>query len=105
VAAYVSLVVGRWRAARLLAALALTPAVIFFGADLAASDGVYLLSRITERLVDAVPVLALVAFHRQAVPVKPRPWLVALPIGVTLLTVVLLLTSRCSPSSPSCCAS
>jgi hypothetical protein len=91
VAAYISLLAGWWRAARSLAILALTPAVIFFGADLAAANGAYLLSRIVKLLVDVVLVLALVAFHRQAVPVKPRPWLVALPVGVILLTVVLLL--------------
>ncbi|MFJ8916545.1 hypothetical protein [Amycolatopsis sp. NPDC102389] len=92
VAAYLSLVTGRWRAARLLAALALAQAVVFFGVDLVTVEGAYGLSRTTGLLLDAVPVLALAAFHRQAPPVKARPWLIALPAGVALLTVSLLLT-------------
>lgn len=92
VAAYLCLVTGRWRAARLFAALALARAVFYFGVDLAAVEGAYGLSRTVGLLLDALPVVALVAFHRQAPAVKARPWLVALPVGVALLTVALLLT-------------
>ncbi|WP_152610989.1 hypothetical protein [Amycolatopsis sp. MJM2582] len=92
VAAYLCLVTGRWRVARLLAALALVRAVVFFGVDLAAVEGAFGLSWTIGLLLDALPVLALVAFHRQAPPVKTRPWLVALAVGVALLTVALLLT-------------
>ncbi|QXV55757.1 hypothetical protein [Amycolatopsis sp. TNS106] len=98
VAAYLSLVTGRWRSARLLAVLALAPSVVFFAVDFATVEGAYGLSRVTGLLVDAVPVLALAAFHRQASPVKARPWLIALPVGVSLLTIALLLTSFTAPA-------
>ncbi|MGY6651476.1 hypothetical protein ACXIZN_04860 [Amycolatopsis sp. TRM77291] len=98
VAAYLSLVTGRWRSARLLAALALAQSVVFFAVDFATVDGAYGLARVTGLLVDAMPVLALAAFHRPASPVKARPWLIALPVGVSLLTIALLLTSFTAPA-------
>lgn len=92
VAAYLALVLGRSHQARQFAGLSLLVVAISAGVDLAVTDGAYLISRSVGLLVVAVPVLALVAFHEQAPPVRPRPWLVALPVGTALVTVVLLLT-------------
>lgn len=92
VAAYVALVIGHRRAARQFAGLSLLPTVITTAVDLAATGGAYLASHTVELLMTAVPVLALSAFHRDAPPVRSRPWLVALPVGVALVTGVLLLT-------------
>lgn len=92
VAAYLTLVFGRWHQARQFAGLSLVVVAISAGVDLAATGGAYPLSRGVGLLVVAVPVLALVAFHEQAPPVRPRPWLVALPVGTVLVTVVLLVT-------------
>ena len=36
-------------------------------------------------LVDLAPVLAMTAFHRDAPPTAPRPWLLALPVGYVLV--------------------
>jgi hypothetical protein len=92
VAAYLALVSGYRRAARLLAALSLAPAVIGLGVDLATTGVDYLASRMVELAVAALPVLALAAFHREAPPIRPRAWLVALPVGAVLVTSVLLVT-------------
>ncbi|AIG74576.1 Hypothetical protein AJAP_08355 [Amycolatopsis japonica] len=92
VAAYLCLVTGRRRAARWLAVTALAQASVFFGVDLVAVEGAYGLSGTVGLLLEALPVVALVAFHRQAPPVKARPWLVALLAGVGLLTVAMSVT-------------
>jgi hypothetical protein len=92
VAAYLALVLGHWHAARTLAVLSLLPAVISYCVDLVASDGVFVVSRTVDLLVTAAPLLAMAAFHREAAPVRPRPWLVALPVGVGAVAVVVALT-------------
>jgi hypothetical protein len=92
VAAYLALVGGHLRAARLVAALSLAPAVISVGMEVAITGTDYLASRVVELAVAAMPVLALAAFHREAAPVRPRPWLIALPIGAVVVTSVLLAT-------------
>lgn len=92
VAAYLALVLGRWPQARQFAGLSLLIVAISAVVDLVVTDGAYLISHGVGLLVVAVPVLALVAFHDQAPPVRPRPWLVALPVGTVLVTVVLLAT-------------
>jgi hypothetical protein len=90
-AAYVSLVAGWWRTAKGLAVLAFAPAVVFFVSDLAAADGAYLLSRLAQLLVDMLLLVAMTAFHREAVPVKPRPWFIALPVSAIIFTGLQLL--------------
>jgi hypothetical protein len=94
VVAYLAVLDGHWRVARLFAGLSLLPTAIAIAADLVATGGAYLASRCVWLLVAAVPVLALAAFHRDAVPVRPRPWLIALPAGVGVVSLVLLLTQR-----------
>ena len=98
VVAYLALLDGHPRVARLCAGLSLLPTVIAAAVDLVATGGAYLASRFVWLVVAAVPVLALAAFHRDAEPVRPRPWLVALPAGVVVVSLVLLLTQRPGPS-------
>ncbi len=92
VAAYLALVLGYRRQARGLAGASLVVFVTTTGIDLAATGGAHLVSHTAGLLVAAVPVIALAAFHQQAPPVQPRPWLIALPVGTVLVTFVLLLT-------------
>lgn len=92
VAAYLALVGGYWRAARLLAVLSLVPALINVGVGVATTGADHLATRAVELAVVAMPVLALAAFHREAPPIRPRAWLIALPVGAVLVTAVLLVT-------------
>jgi hypothetical protein len=86
--AYVGLLLGHRRAAQLLAALAVLPdgaAAISATTDLAAGTAPLLLMIWAHLLVEALLVLALVAFHQDAPPVRRRPWLVALVVGIAVL--------------------
>ncbi len=86
VVTFVTLALGHYRTARILAALAIIP-------DLVA----LLQSRLTGVmpapfgswalwvLLSVTPVLAMAAFHRDAPPVPARPWLLALPAGCLLV--------------------
>jgi hypothetical protein len=86
IAVFVALAVGHYRTGRVLAALALVP-------NLAA----LLQAQITGImpapfgswpfwvLFDLAPVLAMTAFHRDALPIARRPWLLALPVGYLLV--------------------
>jgi hypothetical protein len=95
VAAYLALVLGNWRSARMLAGLSLLFSVITAAEALITGGGAYLGSRVAELLVTALSVMAAsAAFHRDAEPVRSRPWLMALPVGAVLVTVVLLLTQH-----------
>jgi hypothetical protein len=79
VVAYIALVLGYYRTARVSALLAIGP------------DLVYLLHYpgwwTWWTLFDLVPVLAMVAFHADAPPVTRRGWLLALPVGFVLVAV------------------
>lgn len=82
--AYLALVQGHRRAAGILSAGALAPTMAASAVSLAADPGAYPLSAVAWLLFAALPVVALAAFHQEAPPVAPRPWLVALPAGVVL---------------------
>ncbi|MEV0608751.1 hypothetical protein AB0I61_20505 [Polymorphospora rubra] len=88
--AYLALVHGHHRAARVLALVALAPVLIGTVVDVSADGGAFALSRSYWLLFDALPVLALAAFHGGAPPVRSRPWLVALPVGAVAALAVLL---------------
>ncbi|MEV0731535.1 hypothetical protein [Polymorphospora sp. NPDC050346] len=88
--AYLALVHGQHRAARVLALVALAPVLIGTVVDVSADGGAFALSRSYWLLFDALPVLALAAFHGGAAPVRSRPWLVALPVGAVAALAVLL---------------
>ncbi|MEV7228000.1 hypothetical protein AB0M79_13405 [Polymorphospora sp. NPDC051019] len=88
--AYLALVHGQHRTARVLALVALAPVLIGTVVDVSADGGAFALSRSYWLLFDALPVLALAAFHGGAPPVRSRPWLVALPAGTAVVLAVSL---------------
>ncbi len=91
VPAYLCLVYGRRKAAWVLGLLALVPGVANFAVLAVELGGAFVsLSSVYQLLFAAVPVLALAAFHGGAPPVRPRPWLLALPVGVAVLFPVLM---------------
>jgi hypothetical protein len=91
VVVFVALVLGDYRVARVIAALAVAAdlAVVLHG-QLAG----LLLSPFASWahwfLIDLAPVLAMAAFHRDALPAARRPWLLALPAFYLLVSVPLL---------------
>jgi hypothetical protein len=86
---FVALVLGHYRTARVVAAAAIVPDLVaFLQPQLTGTTNLpvgwpYLVLR------DLVPVLAMIAFHRDAPPAARRPWLLALPAGYLLLAVPL----------------
>ena len=92
IAAYFALLVGRCRVAKALAGLALLPAVV--GLVVASVSTLLgrpgppvsslVLTMGADLSVNVVLVLALAAFHRDAPPLRRRPWLVAFCVGVAL---------------------
>ena len=88
---FVALVLGHYRAARVIAVLAIVPALVWLlQGQLTGS----LLSPFGSWafwfLLDLAPVLAMAAFHRDAPPPARRPWLLALPAYYLLVSVPLL---------------
>jgi hypothetical protein len=86
--AYVALVYGQRRAARLLALLAVVSTV---GSIVTAAVerarlglGPFVPMLWFSLLLELLVVAALAAFHRDAPPVPRRPWLLALPVGAAL---------------------
>jgi hypothetical protein len=86
IAVFVTLALGHHRAARILAALAVAPAL---AALLQAPFTGVMPAPFAPWpfwiLLDLVPVLAMTAFHRGTRPVAARPWLLALPVGYLLV--------------------
>jgi hypothetical protein len=85
---FVTLVLGRYRTARLLAAAAIVPTFVAVLQDqltgvMPAPFG----SLAYWILLSLTPVLAMTAFHRDAPPAERRPWLLALPVGYLLVFV------------------
>jgi hypothetical protein len=74
--------------ARVLAAAALVPSLVSFGVRATLAGGAFLASDVSRLHVAVVPVLAAAAFHPESPPVRERPWLVALPVGVVAVTVL-----------------
>lgn len=90
VAAYLTLVFGQWRAAQLFTVLAFVPFVGFAARDtFAAADPTSaVIARWFDVLVSALLLLTLAAFHRDTPPVRRRPWLIALAVGIALTPIV-----------------
>jgi hypothetical protein len=83
---FVMLALGHYRAARVLAALAIVPNLVaLLQAQLTAIMPAPFGPWIFWILVDLAPVLAMTAFHRDAPPAAPGPWLLALPAGYVLV--------------------
>jgi hypothetical protein len=92
---FVALILGHYRVARVTAALAIVPALVWLLREQLTGD---LLSPFASWsywfLLDLTPVLAMAAFHRDAPPPARRPWLLALPgyylvVGVPVLAAKL----------------
>jgi hypothetical protein len=91
IAAFVSLALGHYRTARVLAALAILPNLAAllqaqFTGIMPAPFG----SWVFWVLVDLVPVLAMTAFRADAPPAAPGPWLLALAAGYVLVYAPML---------------
>lgn len=85
---FVALVLGYYRAAWVIAVLAVTGALaIVLQGQLAGELVSPFASWSYWVLMDLVPVAAMAAFHRDAPPVPRRPWLLALPAGFLLVNV------------------
>jgi hypothetical protein len=94
--AFLALVAGRRRTATALAVGALVPDLV--GATLSVRDfPAAIATSLAVLVVQAAPVLCLVAFHDAAPPVRPRPWLVALGAAAAFL----LLPPALRPALPS----
>ncbi len=83
---FVTLALGSYRTARVLAALAIVPGLVAlleaqFTGIMPAPFGPWPFWI----LLDLAPVLAMTAFHRDARPTARRPWLLALPVGYLLV--------------------
>jgi hypothetical protein len=83
---FVTLALGHYRTARVLAALAVVPGLVaLLQAQLTGILPAPFGPWIFWVLVDLAPVLAMTAFHRDAPPAAPGPWLLALPAGYVLV--------------------
>jgi hypothetical protein len=92
--AYVGLLLGHRRVAQLLAVLAVLADVvtaISATVDAVAGASPLPLTPWAHLAVDALVVLALVAFHRDAPPVRRLAWLVAFVVGIAVLLGLYLL--------------
>jgi hypothetical protein len=97
---FVTLVLGHYRTARVLAALAIVPDLVallqaHFTGIMPAPFGPWPFWI----LLNLAPVLAMTAFHRDAPPAARRPWLLALPAGYLLVYGPLLALQATSNSA------
>jgi len=92
IVSFVALVLGRYRTAQFIAALAIVPDLVFLlhrqftGALPPTPLGPWAFWI----LINLAPVLAMTAFHRDAPPTARWPWLLALPVGYLVVAVPLL---------------
>jgi hypothetical protein len=86
--AYLALLIGARRVSQLLAVVA--TAIYLIGRfPLMDPDAPFIISDVAYTAVGVLPALALVAFHREAPPVRARPWLIALGVGIAAHAVLL----------------
>jgi hypothetical protein len=83
---FLTLALGHYRTARVLAVPAIVPGLVaLLQAQLTGIMPAPFGPWIFWVLVDLAPVLAMTAFHRDAPPAAPGPWLLALPAGYVLV--------------------
>ncbi len=83
---FVTLALGHYRTARVLAALAIVPGLVaLLQAQLTGIQPAPFGPWIFWVLAGLAPVLAMTTFHRDAPPPAPAPWLLALPAGYLLV--------------------
>ena len=88
---FLPLVLGSYRAARVIPVLAIVPALVqLFSAQFTGSPAPQFVPWAFWILFDVVPVLAMIAFHRDAPPTAGWPWLLAVPASYLLVAVPLL---------------
>jgi hypothetical protein len=88
---FLALTLGSYRAARVIATLAIIPALVqLLSAQLTGNPAPQLVPWAFWILFDVVPVLAMIAFHRDVPPAASRPWLLAVPAGYLLVAAPLL---------------
>jgi hypothetical protein len=101
---YLALVLGQRRVAQVLALPAFVLGAVgpVWAAVQRIVDGApgLLLTLWSELLIDAVLVLALLAFHRDAPPPRRRPWLVALAAGIAVVPALALTVQGLGPVPP-----
>jgi hypothetical protein len=86
IAIFVSLALGHYRTARVLAALAIVPGLVaLLQAQLTGIMPAPFGPWVFWVLADLAPVLAMTAFRRDPSPAAPGPWLLALPVGYVLV--------------------
>jgi hypothetical protein len=86
IAIFVTLALGRYRTARVLATLAIVPGLVaLLQAQLTGIMPAPFGSWTWWVLVGLGPALAMTAYHRSAPSVAPAPWLLALPVGYVLV--------------------
>jgi hypothetical protein len=92
IVSFVALVLGRYRTAQVIAALAIVPdlAWLLQGQFTGVVRGPSLGPWAFWVLLNLAPVLGMTAFHRDAPPAARWPWLLALPAGYLLVAVPLL---------------
>ena len=92
IVSFVALVLGRYRTAQVIAALAIVPDLVWLlqGEFTGAFQGPSLGPWAFWVLVNLAPVLAMTAFHRDAPPAARWPWLLALPANYLLVAVPLM---------------
>jgi len=92
IVSFVTLVRGHYRAAQIIAALAILPDLVRLleGQVTGLLPAPYVGPWAFWVLLDFAPVLAMVAFHRDAPPTARRSWLLALPTGYLLVGLPLL---------------
>ena len=89
IVSFIALVLGRYRTAQVIAALAIVPDLVwllqgqFTGGLLPVPPGPWAFWL----LLNLTPVLAMTAFHRDAPPAVRLPWLLALPAAYLLVAV------------------
>jgi hypothetical protein len=91
IVSFVALVLGQYRTAQVIAALAIVPdlAWLLQGQFTGAFQGPSLGPWAFWILLNLVPVLAMTAFHRDAPPAASRPWLLVMPAAYLLVYVPL----------------
>lgn len=91
IVAFVALILGRYRTAQVIAALAIVPDLTWLlqGQFTGALPSMPLGPWAFWGLLNLAPVLAMTAFHRDAPPPARQPWLLALPVGYLLVYVPL----------------
>jgi hypothetical protein len=92
IVSFVALVLGRYRIAQVIAALAIVPDLIWLlqGEFTGAFQGPSLGPWAFWVVLNLAPVLAMTAFHRDAPPAARWPWLLALPANYLLVAVPLM---------------